>query len=174
MAKLAFTKLGLKPNNNIEIVEYNAQQIEVKQYLSVNDKLILISKVINAAADNENFANPVKVSVFSALEIVDAYTNLTFTDKQREDPVKLYDLLQGSGLLNQIFAAIPAEEYDSLMKGLHDSINAVYAYHNSVLGILDSIQTDYSNLDLDATGISDKLANSENLTFLKELLAKMD
>lgn len=174
MAKLSFTKLGLKPNQEIKIIKYNDQEIEVKQYLSVNDKLILISKVINGTADNENFANPVKVNVFSALEIVDAYTNLNFTDKQREDPVKLYDLLQGNHLLEQIIATIPETEYCELMNGLERSIDAIYTYRNSVLGILDSIQTDYSNLDLDATGISDKLANSENLTFLKELLAKMD
>lgn len=174
MAKLAFTKLGLKPNQDIRTIEYNDVMIEVKQYLSVNDKLILISKVINASADNENFANPVKVSVFSALEIVDAYTNLTFTEKQREDPVRLYDLLQGNHLLEQIIRAIPEKEYNEVMTGLNKSIEAIYTYRNSVMGILDAIQTDYSNLNLDATNISEKLANDDNLTFLKELLSKMD
>ena len=42
MAKLAFTKLGLKPNNEISIVEFNGQTIEVKQYLPVEEKLELI------------------------------------------------------------------------------------------------------------------------------------
>ena len=65
MAKLAFTKLGLKANNQIKTVLFNEQEIEVKQYLPINNKLELISNVINASHDDNNFANPVKVSVFT-------------------------------------------------------------------------------------------------------------
>ena len=173
MAKLAFTKLGLKVNQEVKTIEYNEQIIEIKQYLSINDKLILISKVINASSDEENFSNPVKVSVFSALEIVDAYTNITFTDKQREDPVKLYDLLQSNHLLDRIIEAIPEDEYTELINGLHCSIDAIYTYRNSVLGILDTIKSDYSDTDFDATNIAEKLGNKEDLAFLKELLEKM-
>ena len=39
MAKLAFSKLGLKNNNQVVNINYNEQAIEVKQYISVNDKL---------------------------------------------------------------------------------------------------------------------------------------
>ena len=93
MAKLAFTKLGLKTNTNIETFEFNEQTIEVKQYLPVNDKLTLISEVINNSADENNFANPVKVEVYAAIAIIEAYTNITFTDKQKEDITKLYEFI---------------------------------------------------------------------------------
>ena len=43
MAKLAFSKLGLKVNNEITNIHFNDQVIEVKQYISVNDKLKLIT-----------------------------------------------------------------------------------------------------------------------------------
>ena len=39
MAKVSFTKLGLKLNQDVNNVEYNGQNIEIKQYLPVNDKL---------------------------------------------------------------------------------------------------------------------------------------
>ena len=67
MAKLAFTKLGLKTNNQIKTILFNEQEIEVKQYLPINEKLEMISNVINLSADDNNFANPVKVSVFTTL-----------------------------------------------------------------------------------------------------------
>ena len=44
--------------------------------------------------DNNNFANPVKLNVFLRLEIIFNYTNISFTDKQKEDLVKLYDILE--------------------------------------------------------------------------------
>ena len=37
MAKLAFSKLGLKNNNQVVYINYNEQIIEIKQYISVND-----------------------------------------------------------------------------------------------------------------------------------------
>ena len=93
MAKVSFTKLGLKLNQDINNVEYNGQNIEIKQYLPVNKKLELISNVINLSADDNNFANPLKVDIFTTLEIIFNYADITFTEKQKEDPVKLYDLV---------------------------------------------------------------------------------
>ena len=51
MAKVSLTKLGLKVNQDIKNIEFNEQIVEVKQYLPVNDKLELISNVINLAHD---------------------------------------------------------------------------------------------------------------------------
>lgn len=173
MAKLAFSKLGLKVNNEIKIVEFNEQTIEVKQYLPVNDKLELISNVINLSADDNNFANPVKVGIFTILEILNFYTNLNFTEKQKEDPAKLYDLIISTGLGKAIMDVIPEVEYHDILTGVHSSIEAVYNYRNSVFGILDSITTDYSNLNLDATNIQKALADPDNMDLLKQVLTKL-
>ena len=173
MAKVSLTKLGLKVNQDIKIIEFNEQTIEVKQYLPVNDKLELISNVINASHDDNNFANPVKVSVFTTLEIMYAYTNINFTDKQKEDPAKLYDMLISSGLIAEVINAIPEAEYHEILCGVSDSISAVYTYSNSVLGILDTISSDYSNLNFDVTEIQKKLADPDNMALLKGVLAKL-
>lgn len=173
MAKLAFSKLGLKANNEIVNIYFNDQVIEVKQYISVNDKLKLISEVINNTIDEHNFCNPVKVKVYLALGILDYYTNINFTEKQKEDPVKLYDCFQSSKLLNQICDVIPEEEFNDLIEGTWDSINAIYTYNNSAMGIMDNLGKDYSSLNFDASAIQEKLGNAENVEFLKEVLAKL-
>ena len=173
MAKVSLTKLGLKVNQDIKNIEFNEQIIEVKQYLPVNDKLELISNVINSAHDENNFSNPVKVSVFTALEIMYAYTNINFTDKQKEDPTKLYDMLISSGLVAAVVNAIPEAEYHEILRGISDSIDAVYTYQNSVMGILDAVSTDYSNLNFDATEIQKKLGDPENMALLKQVLTKL-
>ena len=173
MAKVSLTKLGLKVNQNVKNIEFNEQIIEVKQYLPINEKLELISSVINSAADENNFSNPVKENVFLTLEILYHYTNINFTDKQKEDPVKLYDLVVSSGLVNKVTDLIPEEELDEVINGVAQSVKAIYTYRNSVLGILESISKDYSNLDLDATEIQEKLADPENMAFLKQVLTKL-
>ena len=173
MAKVSFTKLGLKKNEDVGILHINEQDIEVKQYLPVNEKLELISSVINSAADENNFSNPVKENVFLTLEILYHYTNINFTDKQKEDPVKLYDLVVSSGLVNKVTDLIPEEELDEVINGVAQSVKAIYTYKNSVLGILESISQDYSALNLDATEIQQKLADPDNMALLKQVLTKL-
>lgn len=173
MAKIGFTKLGLKPNNEIVNIEFNEQTIEVKQYLPVEEKLELITNVLELSHDSNNFSNPIKVQVYTALEMIDKYTNISFTEKQKENPTKLYDLLNGNGLLEKIIDAVPQIEYDELIHGIYDTIDAVYAYQNSVLGILDTISQDYSNLNLDAAEIQKKLADPENMALLKNIITKL-
>ena len=87
MAKVSFTKLGLKKNEEVKTIKFNDIEIEVKQYLPANDKLALIGNVINNS-HSTNFANPVLIEVMGSLEIIYAYTNINFTDKQKEDPMK--------------------------------------------------------------------------------------
>jgi hypothetical protein len=93
------------------------------------------------------------VDVYTTLEILFKYTNINFTDKQKEDVLKLYDLVISSGLYSEIIKLIPEEEYNKLITTVEKTINAVYAYQNSILGILDTISEDYSSLDFDATSI---------------------
>lgn len=173
MAKVSLTKLGLKVNQEVKNIEFNEQIIEVKQYLPINDKLELISNVINASHDENNFSNPVKVSVFTTLEIMYAYTNINFTDKQKEDPTKLYDMLISSGFACEVFRAIPEAEYHEIVSGVEDSIEAIYAYRNSTMGVFEAITTDYSDMNLDATNIYNKLADPENMDLIKQVLTKL-
>lgn len=172
MAKVSFTKLGLKKNEEIKTIKFNDIEIEVKQYLPTNDKLALIGNVINNS-HSTNFANPVLIEVMGSLEIIYAYTNINFTDKQKEDPMKLYDLLNSSGLIDAIVSAIPQVEYETVIDGISDTIEAVYAYENSAMGILNTISKDYSDLELDATKISEKLSDEKNLGLLKEVVTKL-
>lgn len=174
MAKVSFTKLGLTKNQEVKILNWNDQDIEIKQYLSVKDKMELVSNVLNYSHDGEsNFANPIRLDIYTTLEILYFYTNINFTDKQKEDTLKLYDLIIGSGLYGKIIDLIPTEEYHDLLNTIQESIEAVYTYQNSVMGILNTITTDYSNLNLDASEIQKKLADPENMTLLRDVLAKL-
>lgn len=173
MAKIAFTKLGLKVDKENEIINWNDQEIEIKQYLPVNEKLELISRIINNSAEDMKFYNVGKIEIFTTLEIIFAYTNINFTDKQKEDVCKLYDLFMSSDLMDEIFAHIPESELDWISDTVKDTMESIYSYQNSVMGILDSINQDYSNLNLDATEIQKKIADPENLELLKSIMTRL-
>lgn len=173
MSRVPFSKLNLKKIDKVQVVTINGLEIEVKQYLPVAEKLELIANVLNNSADDNNFANPVKTYVLSHLEIIYAYTNLSFTDKQKEDPAKLYDILETNGIIDSIILAIPPSEYDNLIEDITSTINAYYKYKNSALGILEAATTDYKNLDLEASDIQKKIADPDNLTLLKDVITRL-
>ena len=174
MAKVTFNKLNLTKNIEIKNIDINENIIEVKQYLPVEEKLELISYIVNMAHDEDyNFSNPVKVEVFAGIGIIKYYTNITFTEKQLENPAKIYDLLNSNNVINNVIAAIPSNEYDEIRTGIEDIIKSIYQYQNSVLGILDTIGQDYSDLNLEADTINEKLSNPDNMKLLRDVLAKL-
>lgn len=170
MSKLAFNKLGLVKNTNISTINYNGQEIEIKQYLPVNDKLALIANVINNSGDDNNFANPMKISVYAVLEIIGTYTNISWTEKQKEDPCKLYDLLVANGLSSLILNAIPAAELNEVLTGIEDTVDSFYKYRNSIFGILEAITQDYNDVNFDMTKIQEMLQDGNSVGLLKEIM----
>lgn len=170
MSKLSFNKLGLVKNTKVVFLKYNEQEIEIQQYLPVNEKLELISNVINYSADEHNFANPLKISIYTLLEIVDHYTNINFTEKQKEDPCKLYDLIVSNGLSTQILLAIPEVELAELLTAIEDSVSSVYKYYNSMLGMLETINQDYSNVNFDLAQIQKALEDKNSIGLLQEIM----
>ena len=173
MAKVSFSKLGLTKDNKISIVEWNDQKIEVKDYLPMNEKLELVSTIVNNSIDDNGYYNPMRVHINIIIETILAYTNINVTDKQKEDILKLYDLFVSGGLSGQIMSTINPYEYNYIKQWFAETINSIYNYKNSVLGILDTISTDYSNLELDAAKLKENLADPEQLTLLKDVLTKL-
>ena len=178
MAKVPFSKLQASVNCNNEVRSYcnkAGEQInyEVKTYLPFKDKLDLVSRIINYSLDDNGFYNPMRVQMFMTLEIVFTYTNLSFTDKQKEDLFKLYDILVSTGIFSDVLDAIPKSEYEKIYEGVWATIDSIYAYKNSVMGILDNVVNDYSSLELDAANLQKSIADPENLELLRAVLAKL-
>ena len=172
MAKIALTKLGLKPNTEIKTIEWNGQNIEIKQYLPIEAKLDLISDIANKSLDENPYYNPARIKIFIRLEIILAYANINTTDKQREDIFKLYDMFAGE-LGDKILESVPVEEYNFISQTTWQIIEGIYRYKNSAMGIMESIASDYSQLDFDATEIQKKIGDPNNMELLKQVLSKL-
>lgn len=171
MAKVPFTKLKCKINEEIKQVKLNDEiTIEVKQYLPIQEKLALISRVVEYAhMQDANYFNPIKADVIRDLEIIFAYTNIVFTEKQKEDLAKLYDLMYSSGVIQNILQYIPENEYNIIKQGAQDSILAIYQYLNSVVGVLDTISNSQNDAILDIETIQKGLDSLQNSSVLKDI-----
>lgn len=138
MSKVSYLNLKLKTDTSTETIDWNNNSIEIKQYLPIEEKYNLIMVTLQEAKES-NIYNPLKIDLFFHLNLVYMYTNINFTEKQKEDASKLYDNLMSSGLLAQIISKIPTEEYDMLYTYLENVKNDLDRYGQSFKAILDAI-----------------------------------
>jgi hypothetical protein len=164
MARVSFSKLNAKIDTSVEKVNFNEVEIEVKQYLPITEKMEVINAIVNGCMSrNDRYYNPGEVEADMILQIVMNYSNISFTDKQIADTAKLYDTIMSSGLAKKIIWAIPDEEINMFRELLTTSLENVYKQRNSVMGILETISTDYSNLKYDAQEIRDDLVADKDI-----------
>lgn len=172
MAKIPFSKLGVKVETDAAHLPWGDYSIEVNKYLPMGEKTEMISKIINQSSDNNGYYNPLKIKVYLTLEVLYRYTNLSFTEKQKENELKLYDMVISSGLFDKVIALIPEAEWQELQTTIWDTISNIYEYKNSAMGILETINSDYNNLSLDVENIQNAVSG-EDMEFLKNVLDKM-
>ena len=67
------------------------------------------------------------------------YSNITFTDKQREDLAKLYDSLVSNGLMDAIINKIPDNEYQTLFGYIGSLMDDTLNYKNSLSGTISEL-----------------------------------
>lgn len=135
MAKVAFSTLKLKQNKDVKTFKFADKEIEVLQYLPASDKYDLIMSTLQECTV-ENVFNEFLKEVYFNLNLVFMYTNLTFTDKQKENMTELYDILDSNGFFNQVIENIPKEEYEFLVLSMEEIQTAMERYDQSIAGAL--------------------------------------
>ncbi len=175
MVKVSLTKLNkIKSLDPIDI-KIGEETISVVQYLPLEKKLAIMQNIIEQAGNNEEgFYNIVKLTVFYTIEMLRVYTNISFTEKQLEDPQKLYDIIVLNNIWETVKDSIPEKERDYIWDNTCALAREITEYNHSALGILNLLSNDYDNLSLDTTDMANKLSNVDNLKMLREILTKLD
>ena len=175
MVKVNVTKLNkIKSLDPIDI-KIGEETISVVQYLPLEKKLAIMQNIIEQAGNNEEgFYNIVKLTVFYTIEMLRAYTNISFTEKQLEEPQKLYDIIVLNNIWETVKDSIPEKERDYIWDNTCALAREITEYNHSALGILNLLSNDYDNLSLDTTDMANKLSNVDNLKMLREILTKLD
>ena len=141
--KVSFTNLKLKVNNEVNTFQFgeNKTKIEVLKYLPIEDKNDLIHIALQNA-EEDGIYNDILLEMYFNLYIIYFYTNINFTDKQKEDPAKLYDQMQSNGLITSVIEAMDNDEYANLLTSLEVIRDANLTYKNTAGAVLQAIIQD--------------------------------
>lgn len=140
--KLSFSKLKLKSNNEVNTFNFNDNEVEVLKYLPAQDKYDLIMITLQKAQEDGIF-NEFKLDVYFHLHMIYMYTNLTFTDSQKEDEFKLYDLLAGNGFIDKfIDEGVEESEYAILWDMLMNVRQDITRNNTTIAGVIRKLVDD--------------------------------
>ena len=120
---------------NIKTITHYNNDINIKQYLTADDRYDLIEVVLQNSFENGLY-NKTKLDVYFHLGLIYLYTDIEFTEEDREDEAGIYDYFMQSGLMNQIIDAIPARQYAELWKTLNETVEDKMRFSNTAAGIL--------------------------------------
>lgn len=155
---VSYANMKLKVDTSTKIIELdNGISIEILKYLPVNEKYNLINDVLLKSYENGIY-NPIRLDMYFALNLVYKYSNISFTEKQKENEAKIYDTLQSTGIMDKIIDAIEDDEYNNLYTLLVETEDKYYEYRKTISGMLN----DFSN------------QLNENADFLKEISESFD
>jgi hypothetical protein len=139
--KVSYANLKLKVDESVNTFDFNGQTIEVLKYLPIDDKYSLVNITLQKSFENGIY-NAIKVDTFFHLHLVYMYTNLSFTDKQKENEMKLYDTLKSNGFIDKMLETIEESEYDFLYESINEIISDTMNYKNTAGAVLQSLIND--------------------------------
>lgn len=138
---ISYANMKLKPVTTTHKFEWNGNEIEVLDYLPIEDKYDLIMITLQKSLE-DGYYNPIKIDQFFHLHLIYMYTNINFTEKQKEDENKLYDSLKSNGLIDAFIEQFSEEEYNELYYWMIEVKKEVVSYKQSVVSLVQSLIND--------------------------------
>ena len=138
---ISYANMKLKPVTTTHKFEWNGNEIEVLDYLPVEDKYDLIMITLQKSLE-DGYYNPVKIDEFFHLHLIYMYTNINFTEKQKEDEHKLYDSLKSNGLIDAFIEQMNEFDYSELFNMLDDTKRELIEYKRSTSALIQSLVSD--------------------------------
>ena len=148
-------------------ITYDGQTFNVRSWIPMEDKLALIGNIINASIDDNTFYNPARLHIFYVMNMVKEYTDIDFKEM---NIMYAYDLLDVRGLWDIIEKYIDENEINFIKQNIKETITNIYAYKNSVLGMIDAMNQKSEDLKVDGEALQKVIGDPENLTLVKQIL----
>ena len=129
---------NLKLNKALKVIKVGGKDISVKQYLPAEDKNAIL-EIAMQQADQGTILNSFALDAIFHTYIVLKYTDLVVDSEDMEDLLGLYDLFESNNIIDQVVAAIPLEEYQSLLTYLKEMVDNYLTYRNSARALVEQI-----------------------------------
>ena len=139
--KVSYANLKLKVDTGVSSFMFEGTEIEVLNYLPISDKYDLVMISLQKAEENGIY-NPLLLEMYFHLNLVYMYTNLSFTEKQKENEMKLYDALVSNGFMAQFLDTMDEDEYSELFAYVEEIMSLTLAYKNTAGAVLQTVIQD--------------------------------
>ena len=126
-----FDTLNLTFKDEVKQIKINDIEVNVKQYLSVEDKVNLVQIALQQAMVNNMYDEALIEAYFYTYMLI-YYTDLEFTDEQKAEPLKIYDLIESNGILEEFLNAVPEDEFHDLFQYLKEQKEINMTYQTSL------------------------------------------
>ena len=138
---MKLNETNLKINDQINTFTKDNYQVNVRKYLPISDKIDLVQITLQKA-EEDGIYNQIKLDMYFHLNIIYLYTDIEISPEEREDEMKLYDILESNDIIDMVIAFMDQDEYnelkDYLMKMESDSLT----YRNTAAAVLTRIIQD--------------------------------
>ena len=141
MIELKYSDLKLKKDVTKKIFKWNGLDIKVLDYLPIEDRYDIVMITLQKAYE-DGIYNPIKLDMFFHLNLVYMFTNIEFSDEDRENESKLYDEMKSSGFLSEFLKNVNPVEYKEMQEDIEDIVNLSLEYKNSAASVIRNFIND--------------------------------
>lgn len=136
MKEVDFKSLNLKVNDSVKTITINGIGIEIKNYLPIEDKMDLIQIALQQAENTIGY-DTILIDVYFHLYLVYFYTNIKFTEEEKAEPLKLFDILDSNNIISIVASSIPSAEFEDMKDYLYSQLENNSKFKTSLIYILD-------------------------------------
>jgi hypothetical protein len=105
MAKVGLSKLNLNKKQDIKVIQFEGNDIEIIQYLDIASKSSLVSAAVRGSVIG-GIVDEILLDAYLHLFIIDKYTNISLTQKQRDNLLDTFDILESNFLWNKEYKCL--------------------------------------------------------------------
>ena len=133
----------IKADSQLIQVPFQDRIINIKPYISIEDKYDFATIVMQQSMEDNGLYNPIKIEKYFNLYLAYMYTDIEFSEEDRADDSAIYDILETTGLFDLLYQTIPSEEID-ILKNFVEELEAKLTNINTsalgaVLGVINSL-----------------------------------
>ena len=144
---MIFSNFNLVLNQDVNTFVFNEQEVSVLKYVPIEDKNDIIQMALQNSEENGIY-NLLKIDMFFELYIIYLYTNIEFSDEDKENPTAIYNKLKSNGLIDIIMNCMENSELEYLRNKMRETLDNKMKYKNTVAAVLNSF---IENLPIKAT-----------------------
>ena len=119
-------------------IEWEGDAINIKNYLPIESKIDLIQLVAQQSVENGIFM-PIKVDMYMGMYLIFFYTDIEFTEEEKENIPELFDEMFNSGLYNEILNFIPDTEKNIIYTNLDTYVEKVEKHNSTTAYMINQI-----------------------------------